>query len=960
MTLKHNFPATQRFTFSLSLLVGLLCGASALQADDLEVYLEKPSDPLPPNVLFMLDESGSMGEGKRAENEYTDRMTRLKTAMNAILDDIIGSTSGTDKSKDIRAGFAAYTTRYGNNRPRVIHDFALISSDGPAMKAQVATLTPLSYTPTVQALKSGIDWFKGDFTDHDGILRASPIGDTPDNNWCRPSHMVLLSDGKPNNNSISRYPGRTRCSNDPYQGRDGKCSQEIVTWAYGTDLKTGDDWDVKKYDEDGNIDTIQNVTTHTIYLGEDFDGDLENYMKNIAEKGGGDYYPANSAAELVAAFEAIIDGASEGITYSYNAPAIPFNSDNAAVSGKDLYVPLFAPEVEEFWKGNLKKFAINVVDGDISITAKDGVAALDTGGDFRDVTDFWNDSGSSDGAEPLIGGAVSHMEGTRNLYTYLSGNDLDLTHDDNRVTDENTGITTELLGVESELDPAVVRTELLDWVSWQDTGNLHEGEMGAPLHTSPAVATYGTDGDVVFLPTSEGVLEAIDATTGEELWAFMPEELLGGIKTIRENGVAAKPYYGLDGPLTIYKKGSNKYAIFGMRRGGKNYYLLNITDRTEPKFVKTISKTSLSDDLGQTWSKPLFMKMHIGGSTRDVLVFGGGYDEDQDAHNSRVADDEGNAIFIVNPATGGLIRKVQTAEMKNGIAGDLLPVDINANGVIDRLYAADVGGRIIRVDIPDSDMGGGSVTAGVVADVNGGGAGGYQRFFNTPAVGYFNKGGVQYLAILIGSGNRTDPFSTTVTDRFYMIKDSAVWRAPTGGTYTEVKGWASSNSDPAGDGDLYNATENYNYSATANVFLASTKGWFIDFSSTEKSFSKAVLYDYTVLFTTYSQTPKESTDRCLAQGSTGYAYGYAVNMLDASAYAGLAGPLDAGETYEAADRYTLLTVKGIPSSPLLLFPGEGEDGAKMGSKVYGKFDLGSDGLEWDDKFRSISWEEVIE
>ncbi|MCP4275819.1 MAG: hypothetical protein GY779_05640 [Gammaproteobacteria bacterium] len=949
MTLKHNFSATQRFTFSLSLLVGLLCGTSALQADDLEVYLKEPSEPLPPNVLFMLDESGSMGWGENEDNGFTDRMTRLKTAMHAILDDIIVSTSGTspDMSKDIRAGFAAYTTRPGVDLPRVIYDFNLVSSAGAAMKTQIDSLTPLAGTPTVLALQSGIDWFEGDFTDYDGTFRTSPIGAAAKNNWCRPSHMVLLSDGDPNSNRVTEYPVGTACPDDPFQGRGGRCSQEITTWAYDADLKTGGDWDIGL--DEGKK---QNVTTHTIYLGETFDGDLEDYMKGIAATGGGSYYPASSADDLVAAFAAIIEEASESISYSYNAPAIPFNSDNAAVSGKYLYVPLFAPKAEKFWKGNVKKFAINVVDGVISITASGGVAALNSSGEFLDVNDYWN-SGASDGGDPISGGAASNMDGTRNLYTFLDdGSGTLLTIDENRVTNGNTGITKELLDVVDE----VARTAVLDWVSWQDTGNLHEGEMGAPLHTSPAVASY-TGGDVIFLPTSEGVLEAIDAATGSELWAFMPKELLKEIKTIKENGDASKPNYGLDGPLTIYNAGVRKYAIFGMRRGGKNYYLLDITDRLAPTFVKTITKTSLSARLGQTWSKPLFMKMHIGGGTRDVLVFGGGYDEDQDAENSRVADDEGNAIFIVDPTTGLLIREIRTGEMTNGIAGDVLPVDINANGIIDRLYAADVGGRIIRVDIPDSDMGGGSVTAGIVADVNGGGAGGYQRFFNTPAVGYFNKGGVQYLAILIGSGNRTDPFSATVTDRFYMIKDFAVWQAPTGGTYTTVKGWASSNSSPAGDGDLYNATTNYLTNATGTGYLASTKGWFMDFASTEKSFSKAVLYDYTVLFSTYSQNPTPDTDKCVAKGASGFAFGYAVNMVDASAtYAGMGGDFN---VLEASDRSKSLSVKGIPSSPLLLFPGEGEDGAKMGSKVYGKFDLKDDPIEWDDKFRSVSWEEVI-
>ncbi len=925
MILRHNFSATPRFTFSLSLLVGLLCGASALQADDVEVYLTEPAGPPSPNVLFVVDESGSMRGQKRND---------LVAALQAIINDPDMSI--------INMGIRGYS----GTTSRLISDFKIVGDEITDLIAATNTIRAGGMTPTVTALSNAMAVFE----------RAdSPIGDVAKNNWCRSNHIVLLSDGSPNNNNMIQYKGDVCVNNALSMNGRGRCSREIAAWGAGTDFRTGGAWDTL---DDGGVATVQNVITHTIGFG--VRGATAAYLADIGSAGeakGG--YLAGNEDELVDAFSAILGTAATTISYSYNAPAIPFNSDNAAVGGKYLYVPLFSPSAKIFWKGNLKKFAYSVNDGDISVTAETGGIAINTNGEFRSVNDYWN-GGDSDEGNPIKGGAASNMDGTRNLYTYLSGinsgNNKDLTLDANRVEDDNTDITMAQLGVADD----AARTEVLDWVSWQDTGNLHEGEMGAPLHTSPIVVAYSGN-DVVFLPTTEGVLEAIDAETGEELWAFMPEELLGGIKTIKENSDSSKPYYGLDGPLTTYKKGSKKYAIFGMRRGGKNYYLLDITDRLAPKHVKTISKTNLSAELGQTWSKPLFMKMYVNGTTRDVLVFGGGYDEDQDGENSRVDDNEGNAIFIVNPTTGGLIKKISqsdASEMKNGIAGDLLPVDINANGVIDRLYAADVSGRIIRVDIPDEDMGGGGITAGIIADVNGGGAGGYQRFFNTPAVGYFNRGGDQYLAILIGSGNRAFPSSKTTTDRFYMIKDFDVWSAPASGDYTKVNGWKGANSSDA-DGDLYNATANGISNDTATTAMKYTRGWFINFTSPEKSFSKAVLYNYTVLFTTYSsEADPANNNRCVARSSLGESYGYAISMTDASAmFAGMAGEKD---VLTSEDRKIALGVQGIPSSPMLLFPGEGTDGSDLGSKVYGKFDLSSDGLEWDDRFHAVSWEEVIE
>jgi type IV pilus assembly protein PilY1 len=245
----------------------------------------------------------------------------------------------------------------------------------------------------------------------------------------------------------------------------------------------------------------------------------------------------------------------------------------------------------------------------------------------------------------------------------------------------------------------------------------------------------------------------------------------------------------------------------------------------------------------------------------------------------------------------------------------------------------------------------------VVADVNGGGTGGYQRFFNTPAVGFFSRGGVQYMAIMIGSGNRPDPFSAAVTDRFYMIKDRAVWGPPS--SYTNVDGWDIDNG-----GELYNATTNYISNAAANAILANTEGWFIDFDSTEKSYSKAALYEYTILFTTYSQHPTPETDKCKAQGSSGFAFGYAISMLDGSAvFSEMAGDTS---VLEPADRKITLSVKGIPSSPILLVPEDTVTGDD--DYVYIRYDLGGDGgggggggpPPQKRRFKGVSWEEVIQ
>ena len=87
-------------TAALGFVLTLMAASSAVQVDDVTVYLTPPSDPIPPNVMFILDESGSMNTSEencgwvykwgrwRYECTYGDsRMQQLKDAMVTLLDD---------------------------------------------------------------------------------------------------------------------------------------------------------------------------------------------------------------------------------------------------------------------------------------------------------------------------------------------------------------------------------------------------------------------------------------------------------------------------------------------------------------------------------------------------------------------------------------------------------------------------------------------------------------------------------------------------------------------------------------------------------------------------------------------------------------------------------------------------------------------------------------------------------
>jgi type IV pilus assembly protein PilY1 len=618
-------------------------------------------------------------------------------------------------------------------------------------------------------------------------------------------------------------------------------------------------------------------------------------------------------------------------------------------------VPLFAPESSKFWKGNLKKYSINVTsEGELVLKGLGNDVVLDEQQKFQSARDLFcdNDTCILDRGDPLIGGAAHDMTGARELYTYLGG-ELDLSNDANWVSNSNTNITADMLDAAS----AQEREELLNWITRDpayvatETNPSHIGVMGAPIHTQPIVVTYSSD-EVVLIPTSEGVLEAIDAKTGKELWAFMPKDLLPGIRTIKNNDDSSIPYYGLDGPMTYYEVENKKMVIFGMRRGGRKYHILDITKQDAPKYVAEISSAANPTNfgkLGQTWSKPLFVKMDIDGAEQEVLVFGGGYDPDQDNATSTVgySDDEGNVIYIVKASDGSLLKSVSNSgadlnitSMTFAIPSDLATVDLNGNGVVERLYASDVGGQIIRIDISEED---GSISGGVIADINAG-ASAQRKFFTPPQIGYYNRAGTQFLAILIGTGDITDPLNTDVTDRFYMIKDPVIWNI--------IDDW-----------DVYDVAEHDDFldasKATVSALTPGKRGWYIDYSGSEKSFSKAILYDYSIFFTTYSAETVEPKNLCEVVTTTGTAKLYGLDLLTADAVFNWDSSTDGMITLN--DRSKELALQGIPPSPTLVFPAGAKDAdgnAVIGKLVYLYADLKKQAT-WSDRFRPIYWEEII-
>jgi type IV pilus assembly protein PilY1 len=662
------------------------------------------------------------------------------------------------------------------------------------------------------------------------------------------------------------------------------------------------------------------VFTHTI--GFAASTDANTFLNNLANSGDGGFYTADDSDELVTVFESILKTVKD-VNVTFVSPGVAVNQLNRLTHNDELYFALFKPAEGTIWPGNVKKYKIDGSD----ILDQNGLDAVDSStGFFKDTSkSYW--SLFTDGNDVREGGAANLMNVPRNVYTFSGTGTIVTT--DNELHESNSDLTTTDLAIDSLSDSTAVRETLLKWARGVDVQD-DDGDgltddarlsMGDPIHSQPVIVNYSTTESAVLVATNQGYLHSFDPSTGEENFAIMPKELLSNLYDLYTDNSTYSHIYGLDGDMVLRTVGSDIYLYLGMRRGGNNYYALDITDKSSPKLKFEIDGgTGDFALLGQTWSKPTVTKIRVGSTSKNVLIFGGGYDKDQDDKAVRSADSVGNAVFIVDADTGDLIWSASKdvgadlvlADMQYSIPARISVIDRENDGYADHMYVVDMGGQLFRLDIHNGEATSDLVTGGLMADFGGDTESDNRRFFYGPDVSEISLGSDHYYAVALGSGYRAHPLDIVIDDNFYMIKDEGVFTLDEDGYYTLP-------STPLGGDDLYDVTDHALTSSDSGVQelavdeFADKSGWVMQLTyGGEKVLSSPLILDYQVIFTTYLPA-SESESECASP--TGNSRIYLVELINGNAVADL--NYDNTDTHE--DRYATLKQTGIaPETKILI------------------------------------------
>ncbi len=604
-------------------------------------------------------------------------------------------------------------------------------------------------------------------------------------------------------------------------------------------------------------DPIQNMTTFTIGLG--VNGTLR-YDKNYLTQSSGDYVslvqgtknwpiPANGkgAENIDDLWHAAVNGRGQYFTAGDPAALVdslatalqsvqakvgsasaaatstlqPVNGDN------DIFLAQFTSVK---WSGDLQRYTIDPSTGVLSTTASWSAAAQLQSRDLstNPRTVYYRS-----------GGALK-------TFSYANLTTAEKAYFDNfcNKTGVDGGASPQQCPVIADKTIANSGSNLVDYLlgtAYRDY-RTRESRLGDIINGAPVFVgkpnfpytenNYGTFKSnnasrtaAVFAGANDGMLHAFDRTTGNELWAFIPTEVLPKLYQVADAGFANAHKYLVDGaPVVgdIYVSGAWKTILVGgLGGGGRSYYALDITDPAHPVALWEFSNANL----GLTFGNPIITKRANG---TWVVVFASGY-------NNNVGSGDGNGrLFVLDANTGVLATSIPTLTAAGAAVGSPTTpsglakindwVDSDADNTAKRFYGGDLLGNLWRFDIDSRVQP--YLTALPLASLKGSG-GADQPITTKPSLGLVSYAGNDYPVVFVGTGEYLGAGDLSSTDgqTVYAIADrlasTGLGNVRTGGTLVTQTLTTTTNTS----GDTIRT-------ATKNPVNWSTKnGWMIDLPS---------------------------------------------------------------------------------------------------------------------------------
>ncbi len=746
-------------------------------------------------------------------------------------------------------------------------------------------------TPTPGTFQSAITYFQGNYPGYPTPIQSRAAA-------CQKNFIVYVTDGLPSVNE-SGTPGTADSLMPSVIGK----IQALRSLA----VRVGG--------------TLYNYDIQTYVVGVGLTSEAKAKVDAMAQAGGtavdGRAYYADNPGQLQEALNAIFTDIQSG-TYSFSQPSVSsvrFSDENF------IYVGSFEPKGREpFWKGILKKFAIQE-DGSL------GGMMWEAGSVLEGTTE------SLRNIKTLLGGLPEKFT------TDLSPLYFDLPWSKTEERDQIVGFvrgksTIPVGGVEVanpdyprklgdifHSNPVTVGSPSLFFNDPRDKNQAFGAFRSSNERTS------GNGKRIIIAGSNDGQIQAFETGTGKEAWSLIPPNLLPKLKdwVHTSHPTTKKHKYFVDGPISAADvwlgtgDGTNKMATdwktlavvglgMGVRGPGDNpdylwsaspycdgefmdkynppyryycgYYGLDVTN--SPNFPGfrwlLVPNAAEGSYLGEPWSKMVMGRVKVNGEEKWVGFIGGGY-----TMGTPRGATEGKGFFVVDLRTGNVLWSY--TNRNNGAMG-FIPatpaiVDRDNDGFIDTAYVGDLSGNLWKFTFcpfdPDEGACGISNWKAMILYAPGGSN---LPAFNSPAVAKDQN----YYWVFWGTGDKANPNNEGPQNQFLAIRDQ----------------------DPISPYTLSNLQN-----ITSTTFTETTRnGWYLNLTGQERVISDATVFNGIVFFTSY--TPPDTEDLC---GATGIGALYGVAMMPLSIGA---GTYDPGKgVFSVAGQRRIELGAGIASAPVI-------------------------------------------
>lgn len=718
------------------LLLGALPGAMAQTVS----FAQKPpylATGVQPNLLVIYDNSQSMEAVMPGGNRttFTDVNTRGNIARQVLRESIAAYQNSFRWGLATFAATAPYVldySQYGYPPPMILYYSNKVTGLGtirqPVQTTSATHLAALNSllanqtanaatteiknstwaTPLAGAIETAGKYFGNKFS-----ATPTPITD----NSCQRQFVVLATDGDPNySKGAYRYTTDTELRNTKVNG----------TWTYSPAT-------TEVIDEIRNLRavTVNNhatmngtydVQTYIVGMGSSFENESSVAgMNRMAEVGGTQAaYLANDRASLTAAFAAI----NADITArTASSSGVALNA-GAWSNGSVAYLSRFN---SGDWSGQLQAYTL-LASGATSATALWDAAQrvnLQNWNSGRQILTYRGSSAlGSRGVAwrwPANPAATTATEIPAAMATALNRNGAGTadTYGSFRLNYLRGDTSRELRNCAACTAPTAFRnrptTVLGDIINSSPLYLASGGRYVRDGAEAAAYATYRTARaamtPMVYVGANDGMLHGFNASTGDEVFAYVPAMVADRLSALPEQGYGHQ--YSVDGPLVggdVYYGGGWKTVLLGsLGAGGKGLYALDVSNPatfTEAQAAKVARWEIDGSDagVGHILQPPLLARTRDG---KWRALVGNGYNSTDGVAMLMAIDIETGQITRISTGTG-------TAAAPNGLLG-LVGVSSSNNGVVDIVYAGDLQGRLWKFDLSSTSAAGWKVAHGTSA-----------------------------------------------------------------------------------------------------------------------------------------------------------------------------------------------------------------------------------------------------